>query len=122
GIPVHGIIGSDFFRDFIVEVNCKRKFIKFYEISTYDRKCRKCEVAKLYFFDENPYLKEDIKVSGKSLETMLLMDSGLGTALWLYPNEEIPIPKKHFEDFLGFGLSGSIYGKRGKIESFSFGS
>lgn len=122
GVPVHGIIGADFFRDFIVEVDYEREFIKFYEISSHNQKCKKCDVARLYFFNENPYLKAEIKVSGKSLKTMLLMDSGLGTALWLYPSKEIPIPKKHFEDFLGYGLSGSIYGKRSKIESFSFGN
>jgi hypothetical protein len=121
GIPVHGIIGSDFFRDFIVEVDYEREFIRFYEASTYNIKCRKCGVSKLYFFDKNPYLKTKIKVSGIRSEAMLLMDSGLGGALWLYPDENVRVPEKNFEDYLGLGLSGSIYGKRGKIESFSFG-
>jgi len=30
GIPIHGIIGYDIFKDFVVEINYSRKFIKLY--------------------------------------------------------------------------------------------
>ncbi|WP_373018082.1 retropepsin-like aspartic protease, partial [Muriicola sp.] len=35
GIPVHGIIGFDLFRDFIVEVNYGRKSIRFHDPNLY---------------------------------------------------------------------------------------
>lgn len=122
GIPVHGIIGSEFFSDFIVEVDYEGEYIRFFEPSEYDKKCRKCEVSQLYFYDKNPYLKTRIEVMGVEKEVTLMVDSGLGGDLWLFPNEEIPVPEKNFDDYLGLGLSGSIYGKRSKIEGFSLGT
>ncbi|MDG1793522.1 MAG: hypothetical protein P8H44_03115 [Flavobacteriaceae bacterium] len=41
GIPIHGIIGYDVFKDFIVEVNYSRKFIKLYNPKTYSPKLSK---------------------------------------------------------------------------------
>ncbi len=122
GTPVHGIIGSDFFSDFIVEVNYDGEYIRFFKPSKYNKKNRKYEVSPLYFYDKNPYLKTQIEVLGFKKEVTLLIDSGLGGDLWLFPNEEIRVPEKNFEDYLGLGLSGSIYGKRSKIEYFSLGS
>ena len=35
GFPVHGIIGYDLFRDFVVEINYNRKFLRFHDPDTY---------------------------------------------------------------------------------------
>lgn len=121
GIPVHGIIGYDFFKNFIVEVNYVREFIKFYAPLDYDEKCRNCSIAPLYFFHKNPYMKTEVVVLGDSLDLMMLIDSGASDALWLFPDDKIKVPNYYFKDFLGLGLSGSIYGKRSKIEKFSMG-
>ena len=49
----------------------------------------------------------------------MLIDSGGSDALWLFDDEDVTIPDKFFEDFLGRGLSGSVYGKRSKLDKFS---
>src|SRR5690606_41472749 len=52
----------------------------------------------------------------------LLVDSGSGDALWLFENEEgINLPEENFHDFLGYGISGSIYGSRSRIGEINFG-
>lgn len=121
GIPVHGIIGYDFFKNFIVEVDYSRESIKFYDPLSYDEKCRNCTTEPLYFYNNNPYVEAEVVVSGESFNLMMLIDSGASDALWLFPDDEIKIPKNNFKDFLGLGLSGSIYGKRSKIKKFSIG-
>lgn len=38
GVPVHGIIGYDLLKDFIVEINYRRQFIKLHNPQTYKYK------------------------------------------------------------------------------------
>ena len=125
GIPLNGIIGFDFFKDFIVEFNYKRKFMRVYikGVYEYDR-CRRCIDLPLRFFMNKPYIKATVSIEGNELnEVDLLLDSGSGDALWLFKdaNKGINLPEKSFEDFLGFGISGSVYGHRSRIELLSLG-
>lgn len=125
GVPINGILGYDFFKDVVVEFNYSRKFMRVYDPSTYKYKnCRNCIDLPLSFHRDKPYLKlEAIMPSGEIKEVNLLVDSGSGDALWLFPNKEkgIELPEKSFEDFLGFGISGSVYGRRSRIKDLSFG-
>jgi len=120
GVPVHGIIGYDLFKDFVVEVNYSSKYIKLYDPKKYAKKlCNKCEILSLDFYNKKPYLNVEVDVNNKRIPVKLLIDSGGSDALWLFEDDENGIKMKdnhYFEDFLGNGLSGSIYGKRSKIE------
>ena len=53
----------------------------------------------------------------------MLLDSGGSDALWLFENskKEIKTPKKFFNDILGEGLSGIIYGNRSRIPRLKIG-
>lgn len=123
GIPIHGIIGYDFFKDLIVEVNYASKTLKLHNPNTYKyKKCRKCETFDLTFSHNKPYIDAEINVNGNQLPVKLLIDTGGSDALWLFEDAVKgikPLKDKYFEDYLGKGLSGSVYGKRSKIESFS---
>ncbi len=120
GVPIHGIIGYDLFKDFIVEVNYSAKYIKLHDPKRYKAKsCKKCEVLDLEFYNSKPYLNAEIDVDDKKVPIKLLIDSGGSDALWLFEDKEKQITIEegnYFEDFLGSGLSGSIYGKRSKIK------
>ena len=52
-----------------------------------------------------------------------MIDTGSSDAVWLFPNEEkgMRVPDDNYEDFLGKGLGGRIYGKRTKIKSVNLG-
>ncbi|WP_111308092.1 aspartyl protease family protein [Confluentibacter sediminis] len=122
GVPVHGIIGYDIFKDFIVEINYSKKYLKITEPSAYNyRKCKKCEAFDLEFYNNKPYLNANVTINDKDMPVKLLIDSGGSDALWLFENDSLGIVStgKYFDDFLGHGLSGSVYGKRSKIEAFS---
>ncbi len=125
GVPIHGIIGYDFFKDFILEFNYPRQKIKIYNPEFYDyKKCRKCEDLPLTFFKNKPYVTARVKIDDNiELPLNFLIDSGFGDAVWMLndDNQGIKVPERYFKDFLGFGMGGSVYGLRSRIKSLKLG-
>ena len=121
GIPIHGIIGYDIFKNFVVEINYSRNFIKLYNPKFYVPKfSKKWRKSKLTFYNKKPIVEAIATVNKKEIPVNLLIDAGGSDALWLFEGstESLSIPKNTFDDFLGKGLSGSIFGKRAVLESF----
>ncbi|HLT53679.1 MAG TPA: aspartyl protease family protein [Flavobacteriaceae bacterium] len=122
GVPVHGIIGYDVFKDLVVEINYSNSHIKFHNQESYvPKNCKKCEVFSLEFHHNKPYLKAAVEMNGEQIPVKLLIDSGGSDALWLFENDSAGIglgDNNAFQDFLGHGLSGSVYGKRSKVDRF----
>lgn len=114
GFAVQGILGYQFFKDFIVEINYPREYIILHkpESYTYTKKKKNFE-TQLLFHRNRPYIKTTITLSeGKSTAHMLL-DSGASDALWLFQNrKQISVPERNFKDYLGIGLNGNINGSR----------
>ncbi|MDD3721489.1 MAG: aspartyl protease family protein [Lutibacter sp.] len=127
GITIHGIIGYEILKDFIVDINYDKKRITFYKPDKYKHKvCKKCETFDLSFFKLKPYIDVGIKLdqnSNKIVPVKLLIDSGGSDALWLFENSHPDIlpPEKYFNDYLGEGLSGSVHGKRAFIDALVIG-
>ena len=123
GIPVHGIIGYDIFKDFIVEINYGSKFVRLNNPETFRyRNCKNCETLNLTLYNFKPFIEAIVEVDGQDVQVKLLMDSGGSDALWLFENEAlglVPAHDTYFIDFLGKGLSGSVHGKRSKLKRFS---
>lgn len=120
GVPVHGIIGFDLFKDLVVEINYSRKYIRLTNPDQYNYgKCKKCEILNLEFYNNKPYVNIEVSVNKQNIPIKLLIDSGGSDALWLFEDDSLGIEINHpfFEDFLGYGLSGSIYGKRSTIDA-----
>jgi len=123
GVPIHGIIGYDFLKDFVVEINYSKKYLKLYTPQSYtQKKCNKCKQFNIELFNRKPYINADIVINGNQVPVKLLIDSGGSDALWLFKDDskKINLPEKYFDDFLGKGLSGDVFGKRSKIEEISF--
>ncbi len=111
GMPIHGIIGYDLFRDFVVEMNYSKKNIKFHESNSHRyKKNKKTQtlpltlIRKKAYVDGEVYLKDD-----ESVLVRMLLDTGSSDAIWLLENEEIQIPDIFYVDFLGRGLGGDVY-------------
>lgn len=125
GIPVHGIIGYDIFKDFIVEINYASKYLRLTESSAFKYKpCKPCEQFNLEFYNNKPYINADVVISEKKIPVKLLIDSGGSDSLWLFEDDSLGITSnsEFFHDFLGHGLNGSVYGKRSRVKSFSLKS
>lgn len=127
GITVHGIIGYEILKDFIVKIHYGAKKITFYDSDNFQYKnCKKCETFYIEFHRLKPYINVGVKLdafSNKITPVKLLVDSGGSDAMWLFENShpDIKTPKKYFVDFLGEGLSGAIYGKRTIIKGLVLG-
>lgn len=125
GIPVHGIIGYDLFRDFVVEVNYTSKYLKLHSPNLYrTQKNARTQILPLHIVKNKAYVQGKVFLENKhSIPVKLLIDSGSSDAIWLFEDIEkgLGIPKNNYEDFLGQGLSGSIFGKRTKIDRISLG-
>lgn len=123
GVPVHGIIGYDFFKNFIVEINYARRFIKVHDPGRFRKKLRRYEPLLIRFYQNKPYLRALVDIEGRETPVTLLIDNGLGDALWLFnENSEIRVPEKSFADYLGLGLLGDVTGKRSRIHSIRLGN
>lgn len=120
GIPVHGIIGYDLFRDFIVELNYSSKYLKLHDPDLYrSKKSSKTRTLPLQIIQNKAYVQGDVLMKNKkNIPVKLLIDSGSSDALWLFEDLDrgLGVPRDNYVDFLGQGLSGSIYGKRTKID------
>ena len=124
GIPVHGIIGYDLFRDFVVDINYAAKTIKFHNPDTYVYKSdKKRETLPLSIIKKKAYVDANVFIEDvDNLPVRLLVDTGSSDAIWLFENDHIGIPDQNYEDFLGKGLSGDIFGRRTKVNSIKLGS
>ncbi|MFS4494191.1 aspartyl protease family protein [Maribacter sp. 2308TA10-17] len=123
GIPIHGIIGYDLFRDFVVEINYNSKHIKFHNPELYhDKQHKKSQTLSLAIRNKKAYVKGAIVLNdSEEIPVRMLLDTGSSDAIWLFENETIGVPTKNYDDFLGRGLAGNIYGKRTKINSIKIG-
>lgn len=122
GVPVHGIIGYDLFKDFIVEINYSRKFFRLHDSDRFDKRLKRYGRLPLQFNQDKPYIEVDVEIEGKESRATLLLDNGLSDALWLFPDEkQIQVPEKTYSDYLGMGLLGDVSGQRGLIRSLKIG-
>lgn len=124
GIPVHGIIGYDLFRDFVVDINYATKTIKFYDPDQYVyNKDKKGETLPLSIIKNKAFLDANVFIEdADNLPVRLLVDTGSSDAIWLFEDKDIGIPDQNYEDYLGKGLSGDIFGRRTKVNSIRIGS
>lgn len=125
GFPVHGIMGYDLFRDFVVEVNYATRTLKLHDPRKYrSRSGRKSQTIPLEIEDRKAYVKGTVLMRDTAnVPVKLLVDTGSSDALWLFPEptKGLEVPSENYEDYLGTGLSGEIYGKRSKVGGIKIG-
>lgn len=128
GTNVNGLIGYSLFKDFIVEIDYKRKLLILHEHDKYEKKYFDKKRSKywseipLTIEKQKPYV--DVTVNQKNgMETpvKLLLDSGASHAMALYhtTTESLHLPEERIRSFLGNGISGEIHGYLGRINSFN---
>lgn len=127
GIPVNGIIGSNFFKNHIVEINYDRKKIIVYghNHKKINSRLQKNFVKdSITIEDKKPYYISNIKTEQQTIPSKLLVDTGNSDAIWVFLNRtnKIKLPEKNIQDYLGRGFSGNVYGRRGRINGFEFGN
>jgi hypothetical protein len=128
GTTIHGIIGYNLLKNFIIKINYDSKKIDFYNPKKYKyKKCRKCEILPIQFYRKKPFVNLQIQldtVGTMLIKVKMLIDSGGSDAIWLFEDSkpEIKTPLRFFNDILGEGLSGVILGKRSRIPKLKIGN
>ena len=126
GIPVHGILGYELFRDFVVEINYGARHIRLHDPELYEHTPKsRSQTLPLSIEKRKAYLEGTVLMKdSENIPVKLLVDTGSGDALWLFhePEKGIEIPEKHYEDYLGRGLSGNIFGRRTKVDGVRIGT
>lgn len=119
GIPVHGLIGFDLFKDFVVEIDYHTEKLTVIKPEYYRERVKNKDIVMPLHFEHNkPFVRTTIVTEdNEEVPVKLLVDTGASDAIWLSTksDERIDVPDNHIETFLGKGLSGDLYGTKGRI-------
>lgn len=125
GMPVHGLIGFNLFKDYIVEIDYINEQITLTKPEYFKYRDRNKDIILPLNFDGNkPFVNTTILTDDSTkVPVKLLVDTGASDALWLSEksDERIQFPEKHIEAFIGRGLSGDLYGVKGRIDAIWVG-
>lgn len=118
GIPINGIIGYSFFKDYVVELNYQSKKVILYKEkkSIPKRKIKRHKIEKLNLVKNKPYIKLQTNIGEHNHNVTLLMDTGLGDGLWLFENDSLKCSNVAIKDVLGRGLGGDVIGKKSRVK------
>lgn len=123
GIPVHGILGADFFMDNKVEIQYDTKRIIIYQKETkrYKSKLQNYKELPFVIKEKKPYIPVKITIEDQLTKNLeLLVDTGLSDGLWIFEKELNIRQKKFIKDYLGAGIGGNVYGKKVRFENIIF--
>lgn len=119
GIPINGILGYSFFKDYPIEINYQKKVMTIHKNRDFlkKKKFKKYHKYPISIINNRPYIDVPTKIEKDTLNLKLLIDIGLGDGLWLFENNDIKASDVFFEDILGRGLNGPVIGKRSRVEA-----
>ena len=123
GIPIHGLIGYEFFNSFVVRINFLTSTLTIYrpDKAYFLRKGSRMPIS---IEERKPYIITEIELkSGQKIPAKLIIDTGAGHPISLEMLNGVPIslPDERIEGNLGIGLSGPINGYIGRISSLHLG-
>jgi len=124
GTKINGLIGVDFFQDYIVEVNYASRRVIFYDKSSffvpkgYENLSMSIEGQKM--FVELSVLETDTV----KRKVKMLIDTGAELNAWFqtFKNESVHSSSKSIRGTIGQGLNGEIVGKIGCLPEICFGN
>ncbi len=118
GVDIHGIIGADLLRRFVVKINYDKKVITFMDPAHFKDPGGKFTELPVQFKRNKPYVFSNILFPNQqSLRVKLLLDTGAGVSLMLHSDThpQITVPANVVKSNLGTGLGGVIEGVVGRI-------
>jgi len=120
GTTIHGILGIDAFKNYLVEINYNSSTLIFRKNIT-KRILKKFKPKDIEIDRDKFFIKANPEMDSMYSNLKFLIDTGNSDAIWLFDNKKLKInyPKKYFEEILGVGIGGDITGKKSKIKSFA---
>ncbi|MEL7223201.1 MAG: PDZ domain-containing protein [Bacteroidota bacterium] len=125
GIEVHGILGADILRRFVITIDYRRRRITFQDPRTFSPPRSKNFVdVSAEFSRHKPYLNFPANlVPRQNTNLKLLMDTGASLPLLLYTDADslLQLPTNLIRTNIGHGLGGTIEGFVGRTASLEIG-
>ena len=124
GIEVHGILGADILRRFVVHIDFRRRRIVFQDPSRFRAPGGGYQVVSEEFSRHKPYLDLPASIrTGQRTNFKLLMDTGASLALLLYTSSDslLQLPPELVRTSIGHGLGGMLEGYVGRIAHLRIG-
>lgn len=122
GLPINGIIGYDFFSNFVVRINYSSSTITLFNPKYFSKKLRRYEQKTLRFHRSKPYINLAVQDTTFQRDNLnFLLDTGSGSSFWLIESDFVHVPNVFFDDVLGYGIRSPILGKRSRVKQISFG-
>ena len=125
GLPVHGILGSKLFEDYVVKIDYLKSRITLLLAENLTEKQTKSYLKIPISIEKSrPYVDVEVNFDQKRKENAkVLIDLGNSDGMLIFPfllnDFEVKNPRIH--DFIGRGFNGPIYGYRNRIAGFTFG-
>lgn len=123
GMPIHGLIGYDFFNSFIIRVFYETSFVGIYK-NQKSRLIKKGYKVPISIEQNKPYVNVLVDANGrKKLSLKMIIDTGAGHPISLESENGVafPLPDKFVNANLGVGLGGNIGGFVGRIDNLRIG-
>lgn len=119
GMPIHGLLGHDFFSKLAVKVSFTDSTLLVTKPGRM-RLFRKAEKVPVTIEESKPYIITNVKLAdGSKKINKLLIDLGAGHALSLEKTDSLP--QKSIKANLGVGLNGLIDGRLARTGSIDIG-
>jgi hypothetical protein len=125
GQPIHGILGADVFRSFVVEVDAEHQLLTLHRPDRFRApKGRRWVSLPLSLEGDKPYIQTEVNIGDSlRLPLKLVLDTGAGHALSIETGSDarLKLPPQRLRTYLGRGLSGEIHGYLGRVAGLTLG-
>lgn len=124
GVNVHGILGANFFRSYVVKINYQKKVLTLELPKSFDPPERFTEIP-VTIFKNKPYLivKTKIGADSSAINLKMLLDTGasLSALFHVKTHPRLNMPVNVLKGNVGKGLGGYLEGYLGRAKSLSIG-
>ncbi|MEE9437563.1 MAG: PDZ domain-containing protein, partial [Saprospiraceae bacterium] len=121
GQQIDGILGGDFLKGLIIEINFKKFKLSFHHPDFYKIEPEYTQLD-LTIKNFKPYLKTTTTVQNKTDTLLYLLDTGASIGLLIHSNKnDFTLPKNAIAGALGKGLGGELTGYIGYINRLKIG-
>jgi len=122
GVRVDGILGGDFFKGLVLELDFRKRRLIFRNPGRY-KPPNSFKHYKIDMHNYKPYIDAPTKVEDSADTLKYLLDTGASLALLVHSNvvDGFEMPKNTIVGNLGKGLAGDLTGYIGLTRSFRFG-
>ena len=124
GSKINGLIGVDFFEDYIIEIDYSSRRIRFFD----NQKVFKCPngygVIPMTIEGQKMFIQLSVLESDSTRKNVnMLIDTGAELNSWFqsFKNGSVHVPDKGIRGTIGQGLNGEIVGKFGRLSQICFG-